>query len=131
MEANKDAAFHYIELAEKAILANDNERALRYLNKSERLFPTQKAKGKSSLNFVRRGNEWKFHSDLLERLMHTNSYSSSTSHQKSEDQSTSNNHTNNHSNHSSTTRQRSNTNTTSQTSPSSDYTAEEAAAVRK
>ena len=50
MEANKDAAYHYIELAEKAILSNDNERALRYLNKSETLFPTQKAKGK--LNFL-------------------------------------------------------------------------------
>lgn len=48
MEANKDAAYHYIELAEKAILSNDNERALRYLNKSESLFPTQKAKGSFS-----------------------------------------------------------------------------------
>ena len=47
MEANKDAALHYIELAERAILANDNERALRYLNKSESLFPTEKAKGKT------------------------------------------------------------------------------------
>jgi hypothetical protein len=45
MEANKDSAFHYIELAESAILANENERALRYLTKSENLFPTQKAKG--------------------------------------------------------------------------------------
>ena len=47
MEANKDSAFHYIELAERAILASDNERALRYLNKSESLFPTEKAKGLS------------------------------------------------------------------------------------
>ena len=47
MEANKDSAFHYIELAEGAILANENERALRYLNKSESLFPTEKAKGLS------------------------------------------------------------------------------------
>lgn len=46
MEANKDAALHYIELAEKAIHANDNERAIRYLNKSQDLFPTQKAKGR-------------------------------------------------------------------------------------
>jgi hypothetical protein len=45
MEANKDSALHYIELAEKAILSNDNERALRYLTKSENLFPTEKAKG--------------------------------------------------------------------------------------
>ena len=49
MEANKDSAFHYIELAERAILANENERALRYLNKSEDLFPTQKAKGNISI----------------------------------------------------------------------------------
>jgi hypothetical protein len=45
MEANKDAALHYIELAERAILASENERALKYLTKSENLFPTQKAKG--------------------------------------------------------------------------------------
>ena len=47
MEANKDSALHYIELAERAILDNDNQRALRYLKKSEDLFPTQKAKGLS------------------------------------------------------------------------------------
>jgi len=119
MEANKDAAFHYIELAEKAILANDNERALRYLNKSESLFPTQKAK------------------DLIERLMHTNSYSSSRQ-EKSEDQPSSNSHSNHSSSStttngtSSTTRQRSHANTTSHSSSSStDYTPEEAEAVRK
>lgn len=48
MEANKDSALHYIELAERAILDNDNQRALRYLKKSEDLFPTQKAKGLSN-----------------------------------------------------------------------------------
>jgi uncharacterized protein (DUF927 family) len=46
MEANRDAALNYIELAENAILSNDYERAVRYLAKSETLFPTQKAKGK-------------------------------------------------------------------------------------
>jgi len=51
MEANKDAALHYLELAEKAILINDIERAVRYINKSEDLFPTQKAKSKSILFF--------------------------------------------------------------------------------
>ena len=55
MEANKDSAFHYVELAERAILANENERALRYLNKAEDLFPTQKAKG-NSLRFVNASN---------------------------------------------------------------------------
>ena len=45
MEANKDSALHYIDLAEKAIQVNDTERAVRYIKKSEALFPTQKAKG--------------------------------------------------------------------------------------
>lgn len=45
MEANKDAALHYLELAERALLTNDNARAMRYINKSEDLFPTQKAQG--------------------------------------------------------------------------------------
>jgi len=51
MEANKDAALHYLELAEKAILVNENARAIRYINKSEELFPTQKAKGNSNVCF--------------------------------------------------------------------------------
>ena len=46
MEANRDSALHYLELAEKAILVDDIERAVRYINKSEDLYPTQKAKGK-------------------------------------------------------------------------------------
>lgn len=46
MEANKDSALHYLELAERAIEANDNERAAKYLNKSLDLFPTHRAKGK-------------------------------------------------------------------------------------
>ena len=45
MEANRDAALHYLELAERAIHTGDKARALRYINKSEELFPTQKAKG--------------------------------------------------------------------------------------
>ena len=49
MEANRDAALNYIELAQKAILNNDNERALRYLTKSETLFPTQTAKSERHL----------------------------------------------------------------------------------
>ena len=131
MEANKDAAIHYIELAEKAILANDHERALRYLNKSESLFPTQKAKGKRRrTNLVERRID--FRSDLIERLMHTNSYSSSSKHQpKSEDQPSASPTSNGAS---STTRQRSHANsssTNSQPSPSSDYTPEEVEAVRK
>jgi len=53
MEANKDAAMHYLELAEKAIRVDDIERAVRYINKSEDLFPTQKAKGKYFKHFIK------------------------------------------------------------------------------
>ncbi len=49
MEANRDAALHYLELAEKAILVEETERAVRYINKSEDLYPTQRAKGKSTI----------------------------------------------------------------------------------
>jgi DnaJ family protein B protein 12 len=113
MEANKDSALHYIELAEKAILANDNERALRYLTKSENLFPTQKAK------------------DLIERLMYANSHSqSSSNHRNSESASTSSYSDQPTTNGtSSSTRQRTTTNTNS--TSSSDYTLEEVEAVRK
>ncbi|CAF4603332.1 unnamed protein product [Rotaria sp. Silwood1] len=118
MEANKDSALHYIELAEKAILANDNERALRYLAKSENLFPTQKAK------------------DLMERLMHVNSHSTSSSSTSSnkthESTSTSSNHEQATTNGaSSNTRQRTTSTSHTHSTSSSDYTAEEAQAVRK
>ncbi|CAF0801300.1 unnamed protein product [Adineta ricciae] len=121
MEANKDSALHYIELAEKAILANDNERALRYLNKSESLFPTQKAK------------------DLIERLMYANSHSTSSSsknnhktHEPETPSASSTNHDQSTSNGSSpTTRQRTSTTTNSHSTSSNDYTSEEAEAVRK
>jgi DnaJ family protein B protein 12 len=113
MEANKDSALHYIELAEKAILANDNERALRYLTKSENLFPTEKAK------------------DLIERLMYANSHSTSSSNNKTyESESSSSNHEQTTTNGaSSSTRHRTTTNANS--TSSSDYTPEEAEAVRK
>ncbi|CAF3336913.1 unnamed protein product [Rotaria socialis] len=113
MEANKDSALHYIELAEKSILANDNERALRYLSKSENLFPTQKAK------------------DLIERLMYANSHSTSTSHNKTKDSTSTSSRdeeatTNGES---SSTKHRTTTHTNS--SSSNDFTPEEAQAVRK
>jgi DnaJ family protein B protein 12 len=113
MEANRDSALHYIDLAEKAILANDNERALRYLTKSEDLFPTEKAK------------------DLIERLMYANSHSTSSSNNKNyESASNSSNYEQTTTNGpSSSTRQRTTTNTNS--TSSSDYTSEEAEAVRK
>jgi hypothetical protein len=46
MEANRDAALNYIELAEEAIRDDEYERALKYLTKAESLYPTQQAKSK-------------------------------------------------------------------------------------
>jgi hypothetical protein len=53
MEANRDAALHCLELAEKAILIDDIERAVRYINRSQDLFPLQKAKGKFLKYFIK------------------------------------------------------------------------------
>ena len=52
MEANRDSALNYIELAETAIRSNDRERAARYLSKAEALFPTRKAKGQDLFHEV-------------------------------------------------------------------------------
>lgn len=46
MEGNKDEAERCIELAEHCLLEGKRDKAERFLQKSERLFPTQKAKGK-------------------------------------------------------------------------------------
>jgi hypothetical protein len=46
MEANRDSALHYLDLAEKALNVDEIERSIRYIKKSEELYPTQKAKGK-------------------------------------------------------------------------------------
>lgn len=121
MEANKDSAIHYIELAERAILDNDNERALKYLTKSENLFPTQKAK------------------DLIERLMYSNSYSTSSSSNNNHNHNHGSSSTNAHSEQSSSStttngtssHARHRTTTTNNSHSSTDYTSEEAEAVRK
>ncbi|CAF0920790.1 unnamed protein product [Didymodactylos carnosus] len=116
MEANKAEGLRCIELAEKAILTGDHDRAIRFLSKSLELYPTQNAK------------------DLLERLMYTNTQSSSNN-------DTDQPQTNGHGTSSTTTRQRTsstrshpnthnNTNTHS-TTTSNDYTSEEVEAVRK
>ncbi|CAF3401923.1 unnamed protein product [Rotaria sp. Silwood1] len=107
MEANKDAALHYIELAEKAFLANDNERAVRYLNKSIDLFPTHKAK------------------DLLEKM--NNSTSHSKHHDKTHESTSSSSHHDHTTTNGTTSHARHRTTSTS----SNDYTSEEAEAVRK
>ena len=57
MEANREAALHYLELAEKAIRTDEIERAIRFINKSEDLYPTKKAKGKR--------DEDSFHQSLM------------------------------------------------------------------
>lgn len=48
MEVNKDEAERCIDLAEKYIKEKNREKAEKFLYKAEKLFPTQKAKGKRS-----------------------------------------------------------------------------------
>lgn len=104
MEANKDSALHYLELAEKAIHADDVERAIRFINKSEDLFPTQKAK------------------DLLEKIKNS-TYQSGN---KSRTQESTTNHEHSTTNGTSThARHRTTSGSTG------DYTAEEVEAVRR
>lgn len=45
MEGNKDESERCISLAVQYSKQGDNEKALKFLNKAERLYPTQKAKG--------------------------------------------------------------------------------------
>lgn len=46
MEGNRDEAEKCINIATKALEAGDKEKAVKFLNKAEKLFPTDKAKGK-------------------------------------------------------------------------------------
>lgn len=46
MDGNKDEAEKCIELAEKHMREGNRDKAIRLLEKSERLYPTTKAKGK-------------------------------------------------------------------------------------
>lgn len=45
MEGNRDEAEKCICIATKALEAGDKEKALRFLNKAEKLYPTDRAKG--------------------------------------------------------------------------------------
>jgi Tfp pilus assembly protein PilF len=45
MEGNKDESERCISLAIQYSKQGDDEKALKFLNKAERLYPTQKAKG--------------------------------------------------------------------------------------
>jgi hypothetical protein len=46
MEGNRDEAEKCINIATKALEAGDKDKAVKFLNKAEKLFPTYKAKGK-------------------------------------------------------------------------------------
>lgn len=50
MEVNKDEAERCIDLAEKFIKECNREKAEKFLHKAERLFPTERAKGKFCLH---------------------------------------------------------------------------------
>jgi DnaJ family protein B protein 12 len=45
MDSNRDESERCIELAKYCIKDNDNEKALKFLLKAERLFPSPEAKG--------------------------------------------------------------------------------------
>ncbi|CAF0952896.1 unnamed protein product [Didymodactylos carnosus] len=113
MEANKAESLRCIELAQKAILIGDHDRAIRFLSKSVDLYPTQTAK------------------DLLERLMYTNSSSFSNN---DTDQPQTNGHSSNTTTRQRTSSTKSHTNahtTNTHSTTSNDYTSEEVEAVRK
>jgi DnaJ family protein B protein 12 len=107
MEANRDAALHCLELAEKAILIDDIERAVRYINRSQDLFPLQKAK------------------DLLERIKNS-TFQSTNNTRTHESTSTSSN-----SEHTTANGSSSHTRHRTTSASTGDYTPEEAEAVRK
>lgn len=48
MEGNRDEAEKCMHIATKALEAGDKEKALRFLNKAEKLYPTDKAKSKGT-----------------------------------------------------------------------------------
>lgn len=47
MDSNKDEALRCIQVAEKYIREKNKEKSEKFLHKAERLFPTQRAKGKT------------------------------------------------------------------------------------
>lgn len=47
MEGNRDEAEKCINIATKALEAGDKEKALRFLHKAEKLYPTDTAKSKA------------------------------------------------------------------------------------
>lgn len=60
MEGNRDEAEKCINIATKALEAGDKEKAFKFLNKAEKLYPTIKAKGKAVCGWlVRLANQAK------------------------------------------------------------------------
>ena len=51
MDGNKDESERCIKIAQKYYSDGDKERAIKFLNKAERLYPTEKAKGEGRCAF--------------------------------------------------------------------------------
>ena len=49
MDGNKDEADRCIQIALRCVQAGDREKARKFLNKAEKLFPTERAKGEPSV----------------------------------------------------------------------------------
>lgn len=56
MESNKDEAERCISIALKAIQSNQPDRALRFLEKAQRLYPTSRVRGEGAAPARRRGH---------------------------------------------------------------------------
>ncbi len=50
MEGNRDDSEKCISIALKSLKAGDKEKAIRFLNKAQRLFPSKKAEGELQLS---------------------------------------------------------------------------------
>ena len=61
MEGNRDESIKCIKIAQKCIAAGDREKAIKFLNKAQRLFPSQRAKGKISVTFFGKYFTGNFH----------------------------------------------------------------------
>lgn len=62
MEVNKDEAERCIEVAEKFVLEGKFDRAEKFLGKAEKLYPTQKAKGRPK--YIQNVGKTNFYSKL-------------------------------------------------------------------
>lgn len=56
MESNKDEAERCISIALKAIQSNQPDRALRFLEKAQRLYPTPRVRGECEVPARQRGH---------------------------------------------------------------------------